>query len=280
MAGKLYAYASRTTSTFVGLTPPLAEDLREMTPLVDWSRTYSALDLARRSVLVDYAEDEFLDALGRNYGVFRFPGLTDDSFRSMIKALAFAPKGTIHTIETVLTYLVGAGNFEVFEDLVNFPNIVFITLDATVDAGSQLGQKFFHARETPTSLTAATVQAQYEPVGLDIDSVLAVYLAPELHHAYFDVGPSAEPGTPWTYTGTQSEVAVVTTNSDGSFRLQDTAGAQVGAQYQRTLRAITNTDVFVAATVRRVSSTADTALQIRFSDGARQIAVGWSATEL
>jgi hypothetical protein len=280
MAGVLYAYTGKTTSSFTGLTPPVAEDLRAMTPLVDWSQSYSAYDLARRALLVDFAEDEYLDALGRNYGVFRFPGLTDDSFRSAIKALAFAPKGTLATITTVLNYLVGPGNFDVFEDLVNFPNCVFITLDATVGAGSQAGKTFFGARETQTSLTAATVQTQYEPVGLDVDSVASIFLAPFLHHAYFDVGPSAEPETPWTYTGAQAEASVVTPNNDGSFRLQDTGGALIGAQYQRTLNATTTTDVFVKAAVRRVSSTVNDALQIRFADGAREIAVGWNATQL
>jgi hypothetical protein len=280
MAGKLYSYSGKTASSFMGLAPPVAEDLRELTPLVDWSRSYSALDLARRSVLVDYAEENYLDALGRNYGVFRFPGLTDDAFRSAIKALAFAPKGTVATIETVLTYLVGPGNFEVFEDLVNFPNEVFVTLDAALSASETEGKTFFNARETQTSLTSSTVQVQYEPVGLGIDSVLGVYLAPELHHAYFDTGPALEPETPWTYTGTEVENTVVTSNGDGSFRVRDTAGAQVGACYQRTLRATTNTDIFALATVRRVAATDNTVLQIRLADGARQITVGWNATQL
>lgn len=280
MAGRLHTYTGKTASTFTGLSPALAEDLRELTPLVDWSRTYSGLDLARRALLVDYAEAEYLDALGRNYGLFRFPGLSDDAYRSAIKALAFAPKGTIRTIETVLDYLVGPGNYEVFEDLVNFPNEVFITLDASLSGTTTTGKTFFNAREQVGSLTSSSLQVQYEPVGLDVDSVLGIFLAPELHRAAFDVGPSAQTETPWTYTGTQAENTVVTSNNDGSFRLQDTAAAQIGAQYQRPLRATTTSDVFVLATVRRVSATDNTALQIRFSDGARQIAVGWNATHV
>lgn len=280
MAGTLHAYSGKTASSFTGLSPVVPAALNELTPLVDWSRSYSGLDLARRALLVDYAEGEYLDALARNYGMFRFPGLDDASWRSAIKALAFAPKGTIQTIETVLTYLVGGGNFEVFEDLVNFPNEVFITLDATFTAAETTGKTYFNAREEQTSLTASTVQTQHEPVALDKDSVVAIYLAPELHHAYFSVGPAAEPGTPWTYTGGQAEGTVVTTNNDGSFRLQDTGGAAIGAQYQRTLRATTNTDIYVLATVRRVTASDNTALQIRFSDGSRQIAVGWNNTQL
>lgn len=280
MAGQLYTYSSKTISTLVGLSPPVVEDLRELTTIVDWSRSFSALDLARRALLVDYAEEEYLDTLGRNYGVFRFPGLDDATFRAAIKALAFAPKGTLATIETVLTYLVGAGNFEVFEDLVNFPNEVFITLDATVGADPTVGKTFFSAREEQTSLTSTTVDLTYAPLGLDTDSVQGVFLAPKLHHAYFDVLPSAEPSTPWTYTGTTAEGTVVTDNADGSFRVQDTSGADVGAQYTRALNAMTTSDIYALATVRRVASTADAALQLRLSDGTRKIAVGWSATHL
>jgi hypothetical protein len=280
MAGVRYSYSGKTPSTLTGLVPSVQETLRELTPLVDGSQSYSALDSARRSTLVAYAEGAYLDALGRNYGVFRFPGLDDDPYRAAIQALAYTPKGTIYAIETLLTFLVGAGNFEVFEDLVNYPNLVFITIDAALAADDPRGTTFFNAREAATSTSTTTVSTVYPVVGSAVDDVLAVFLAPETHHAAFDALPSAEPNTPWTYTGGQAEGTVVTLNGDGSARLQDTSAVLLGAQYERTLRATATTDLFATTTVRRVASGDGRAVGLRLHDGTKAICVGWSATHV
>lgn len=281
MAGQRYSYASADAlpAQFVGLSPALVVDTRDLTPLVDGSRSYSAMDLTRQALLVDYAEGAFLDALGRNYGMFRFPGLSDDAFRSAIKALAFAPKGTLFTIETVLTYLVGAGNFEVFEDLVNFPNIVFVTL-SPAGTDTVVGKTFFGAREVHTLASTTSVVVTYPPVGDAFNSVQAVFLAPDYLHAFFDVKPSAEVETPWTFTGTDSEASAVTLNADGSARLQDVLIVSAGAQYQRTIRALSSSDVFVSATLKVTASSNDDACGIHVKDGSRGIGVGFTPTEI
>jgi len=280
MAGVRYAYTGKTTTTFTGLTPAIQEDLPPMTPLADGSQTYSDLDRARQSLLVDFAEGDYLDTLGRNYGVFRFPGLSDDQYRAAIKALAFMSKGTIFSIETLLTHLIGAGNFEIFEDLVNFPDIIFITIVPAVTGTDSIGSSFFNAREEDPSTSTTTVDLDYPVAGADVDNVQAIYLAPEIHEAHFDVKPSSEPDTPWTYTGTQAEATAVTLNGDGSARLQDTSVVSVGARYFRSIRATSTSNIYAVATVRRIAASTNIALGLRVDDGTKILAIGWNGTQV
>jgi hypothetical protein len=86
--------------------------------VTDYTRDSSSLDIYRRSFLVETAEGPDLDVVGRNVGVLRPPSLgNDEIFRELIKALAYAPRGTIFALELVLDALLGPGNYEIFEDL-------------------------------------------------------------------------------------------------------------------------------------------------------------------
>lgn len=100
--------------TFVDGTP---EDLAPLTEILDYTESFSAIDTLRRSIFVRTATNEDLDALGRNLGVRRAPTQTDSQYRQLIEVMAYTHRGTIKAIEDALTVLVGAGNFEVFEDL-------------------------------------------------------------------------------------------------------------------------------------------------------------------
>lgn len=174
VGGNKHEYTSKNLAQLQGVTPPVAATLRERTPVIDGSRSYSALDSARRMLLVEYAEGEFLDAIGRNYGVERLPGLDDDTFREIVKATAFAPKGTVHSIETLLSLILGEGNYEVFEDLENFPNTVFVTIDSTLSTTTRDGKAYFHAREEQEAVDAVTVDVEYPPAGGSRDAVVSV----------------------------------------------------------------------------------------------------------
>lgn len=281
--GTIHTYSGKTSTSFTGLSPALPEALRVGTIVVDASQSYSALDLARQSMLVDYAEGEYLDALGRNYGFTRLSGMTDAQYRAAIKALAFTPKGTLTSIRTLLDLVLGAGNYDVFEDLINFPNVVFI--DFLLPQGSSLkGKAFLPKRETRTSASTTTVVPTEEVGGIK-DRVFSIKLAPATHYANFDVKPSAEVATPWTYTGTQAEGTAVTLNAgSGTARMQDTSGADVGAQYERTvnLGSDADGDFRFVATMKAVSATSSTALALRISNGERLFGVRWdpSANEI
>ena len=77
----------------------------------------------------------------------------DEVFRAIVKALAYNPKGTIYGLELFLDAAIGSGNYVIFEDLVNFPNEVFIQL---VGAASNIDKFVGKAYLTPQELQPAT----------------------------------------------------------------------------------------------------------------------------
>ena len=142
--GILYYYTGKTLTTLTGIThiaggssvAGTAIQHRSDSAVIDVSLERSAMEKLRRSFFVDYAEEEDLNVIGRNLGVFRIPIFgDDDQYRTVIKYMAYCPKGTIQGIELAMTGLVGAGNFEVYEDLIKYPNTVFIDIDESVVAG-------------------------------------------------------------------------------------------------------------------------------------------------
>ena len=96
----------------------VATDVDELTEIVDYTRNYSAFDQYYRSFVVDHADGQDLDMVGRNVGVPRNPALASDLlYRRLVQAIAYAPRGTIYAMELALEALLGAGNFEIFENL-------------------------------------------------------------------------------------------------------------------------------------------------------------------
>jgi hypothetical protein len=169
--GVLYGYGSKT------LDPPSIDEIfyvdggevryglkRSHTlgaVVTDLSKARSALELSRRGMLVAFALSEDLNAIGRNYGVLRYPFLeSDDIFREIVQALAYNPRGTMFGLELALDAMVGEGNYELYEDLVNFPCTVFVKLigDAAVTDRSE-GKTFLSGPNfyDPTSTTLVTI---------------------------------------------------------------------------------------------------------------------------
>lgn len=103
----------------------------------------SQIQLLRRALLVNYAVDSQLDAVGGNRGIPRPPLTTDaEIYRRVIKSLAFIPKQVLLAYYSLLTAVLGsqesvaqtAGRpWRVFE--VN-PNEVIIELPASIIAGN------------------------------------------------------------------------------------------------------------------------------------------------
>jgi len=120
-------------------------------------------------MLVDYAEEEYLDALGRNHGVSRTGYLTGDdtTFREVVKALSYNPRGTIYGMELALDALVGSGNYEIAEDLISNPCTVYISLVGS--ASTTLvpkGKAFIKGVESQPATGNTTVDVSRIPIAV------------------------------------------------------------------------------------------------------------------
>ena len=106
--GELVNYTAAADGTISGLVrnDAVRETYPRGEPVALWTRDVSDRDLARRALLVDTAEGPFLDVLGSNYGVPRFLDCGDDTYRRLIRALAYqVGKGTRTAIEETLSVL-------------------------------------------------------------------------------------------------------------------------------------------------------------------------------
>lgn len=252
VGGVIYAYGSRTSQTIDDITHIFGgvvqvgtfKDHEIKEAVTDITGAVSAIEQVRRAMIVDYAEAEDLNALGRNLGVLRLPFLTgDDQYRDIIKALAYNPRGTRYGLDLALTAMVGAGNYEVFEDPINSPATVFIKLPAALLAGTISQGKYFVDQVVPRPASAA----QTIPLGTTPLSVGGCTLKPELIETDCRIQkPSGhvieeydgDTGTQlWTFTG-DSEVDDVTLVS-GQY-IDIISGADDNAYYEHPLRLTAN----------------------------------------
>ena len=136
--GVVYYYVSIVDTTIGGLYYinegiiefGLAKIHNIYSEVLNLNEDLNAIQLAKKSLWVDYAEANYLDAIGRKYGLPRKPLYgDDDAYRDIIKAVAFSPRGAIYGIELALDALLGVGNYEIYEDLIKYPNIVFIKIN-------------------------------------------------------------------------------------------------------------------------------------------------------
>ena len=253
--GQLYTYTTKDDLylEFRGLTYREGGEVRagvrvahsSGATIYDASAARSAIDQLRRATLVDYAQAQDLNALGRNLGVMRYPFLSDDDqFRAIIKALAYCPRGTMQAFDLFLGAALGAGNFEVVEDLISHPCTVFVRLlGAVATSALPEGKAYLTGRELRRSTTTSSI-----PYGGGLVSrghVHSVRLADEDHLSDFRLQkPSADviieylgdPGTTvWTWTGADEGTNVtVLPDSEGVEIANPTFGAV--SQYSHTLR--------------------------------------------
>lgn len=161
--GTVYLYGSRTDSTLSDLSCQAVSGtligIQEAhalgAPVLDVSRTSSALDQLRAGVFVGTAVGEDLDVLGRNLGVPRDPSVTDDAhYRQIIEAVAYSPRGTLYALELALNAMVGAGNYQIQEGFPGSLNTVQVSLSAQTFLSQQAqGHTYLDGR---TALVAAS----------------------------------------------------------------------------------------------------------------------------
>lgn len=225
LGGVVYYYTGKTATAFTGITyrdgttpiPGAYKLHAEGSEVVDLNRSRNAMDKVRRAMLVPYADGEDLTTLARNMGVLRLPFASDDEqFRSIIRGLAYNPKGTMYGLELLLDGLVGNGNYEILEDLINYPCTVFIKLsgDLGVNAVSA-GKSYLSDGEVRPAEDQQTVLLEASKNLITVESVMLA----DVNHE-FDMRtqlPSAltiteYPGDnrqAWFYDGTNVEASYV-----------------------------------------------------------------------
>jgi len=130
----------------------------------DLSRNASALDHLRRGFFVDTAIGEDLDIIGRNLGLPKCPGLSQEQWRRIIKATAYLPKQTDHAFyETLNAYFDDDTHFAVYERLLSDPWTVFAEIAVGV-ATSLRGRFCLNGGEPHVTTGLTTVVALYDVI--------------------------------------------------------------------------------------------------------------------
>lgn len=254
--GIVYHYTAKTLTEFSGIYYLSSGNVVTGTaiahkidaPVADINRMRNALERLRRSFLVDYAEETDLAEVGQNLGVPKLPIFeTDDQYRAVIKAVAYSPRGTIYGIEMALEAFLGTGNWEIYEDLIKYPNIVFIILDATAFLKTIFEGKGFMNNEAYAELSGSqdTITLPNEPIS--IESIRLADLGElfdfrdeipsDITYPYY---PEATPDIAFDYQGSISEGTGVSlspgeytqfaiTGGLGTvyYRMQDIHGARI-----------------------------------------------------
>lgn len=294
--GIVYYYTYITPTTIGGLTfiysttsqSGLAKNHNENSEVIDLNRNFSALDKLRRALLVDYAEAEDLDIIGRDLGVPRIPLFgDDDTYREVIKAVAYCPRGTVYGLELALDAILGAGTYEIYEDLIMRPNEVFIKLGDDLLADSPIGKTYL------TNNTYGLVSGSQDTIVLDHTPLKVIWAKLKdlsEHFDFRDNKPSdltyeyyegASPASAFTYNGSISESSAVTVSSglyteisvpssgNAYYDMLDTQGARIEDYSQ----VIFDTTICIPSTATLISGDLD---QICFtiSDGSHHINLG------
>lgn len=195
VGGEVIEATGRTVTTFTGLTRGVDQSRipanhPEGTIVYDISGNTSAVDLLRRGFSVNTAVGEDLDVIGANLGLQRCIGLDEDTWREIIKTIAYLPKQTLDAFRQALTALLGAGNFDVSESLglgspdgppLN-PFQVFVEITAALSTLLR-GRFVLNGGEQQLTTGLTTVVVNNTP-----NHVLGVYLDTELTRRGFRDG--------------------------------------------------------------------------------------------
>jgi hypothetical protein len=174
VSGVVYHYTGKTATTFTGVThisegasaPGAKVGHGQGQSVLDLGNPYNAIQRVRRAMLIEYAEDDDLDVIGRNLAVNRLPFVKgDDQYRAVIKALAYNPRATVYGLELLMDALVGAGNYEIFEDLIQHNNTVFIRILPSAGLETrEAGKMFLGGAEFPKATTQTKAVLSADPV--------------------------------------------------------------------------------------------------------------------
>lgn len=249
-------------------------DHREGTEVIEANRQYSKLDLLRRALLVDYAEDDDLGRVGRRHAVDRPRGMSDDMYRELIKTIAYLERGPVYALELVLDVLYPSGGWDVYQSLVEFPLKVFIRIPGAIGT-NPAGRTFMNARDIKAADTASQVTLSNDPT--TVESVRLSDISSEL---IMSVLPSVD-ADPWAY---QAEVAGIeaTYFSVASDILTQTQNGTDGGRYERSTPEIgpDYTRISSAWRADTLTTVNGEPWQLAIMDGEREYALIWSDTDM
>ena len=296
--GVTYYYTNLTDTTINNLsyynngvlTSGLAKDHSIYSEVVNLNRELSAIDLCRRALLVDYAEGPYLDVIGRRLGVPRKPLYGDDDlYREIIKAIAYSPKGTTYGIELALDALIGAGNYEIYEDLERYPCQVFIKIaDSYYLSDNPYGKTYLsEPLYSVTSGSYDTLSLSYAPKKVayaklkDLSEVFDFRndIPSDVTYSYY---PGAVAASAFTYQGGLPESNVTQTGYHTSF-LAPSSGTlyydmldSQGARIDENSIVSFDANIYIPSTI---TLTSGLLRQISFSihDGTHSINLGFDS---
>lgn len=182
VGGEIMEAATRTQSSpygFVsvirGVDGTAAKAHPAGTIVLDLSQNTSAIHFLRRGFFIDTAVEEDLDVIARNLGVHKCFGLTGETWRRVIKTMAYLPKQPLSAFRDILEALMGnSTSFRVHERPWSDPWTIFAEIDvpANTDDDAVEGHFVLTGGEQQFTTGALTVDVTYE-----VGSVLGVFLA-------------------------------------------------------------------------------------------------------
>lgn len=296
--GVVYYYINKTETSLIGISyiqngssvVGIGKLHNIESEVVDLNGNYSYLDKLRRALLVDYAEGEDLRVIGRDLGV---PYIAlfgdDDTYREVIKSVAYSPRGTVYGIELALDAIIGSGLYEIYEDLIERPCEVIIKLDdAYLIDDNPYGKAYFNevlygvisgsfddivVSYEPTSVASVKLKGLSELFDFRSETPSAS------QYLYYEGGPTS---TAFTYSGSLAEGSAIT-NVSGLYTNFDLTTAPNTAYYTMldTQGArIDNNSIVVLDTVISIPSTSTLTSgkleQISFAigDGSYRVSLG------
>lgn len=174
VGGEIILATGRTLTSFTTLSRGYRTTTPRLHPpgtlVYDLTRNRTALDLVRRGFFVRTARLEDLDVIGRNLGLHKCPGLDEETWRALIQVMAYLPNQPIDSFKRVLDVFPGIGNYEVYEEPITDPNVVFV--DVRIPTASDLRGRFFLNGGEPQLANGAGTQVT---TTYAINAVLGVF---------------------------------------------------------------------------------------------------------
>jgi hypothetical protein len=255
--GVVYHYTGKGVGSLHGITHIFhgetvlgaRKDHVQNAAVLDLGNPYNAIQTLRRTMLVDYAEGVDLSIVGRNLGAYRYPYMAaDETYREVIKALAYNPRGTMLGIKTMLDALLGTGKYEVIEYLPRDPCTIYVKLGTDLLLTDRaIAHAYMESTEGPLAEQETGIW-QLVPLGADPvtrggpESIL--WRDHDFFHEFITADrPSAfeitdydgDTGTtPWFWVG-DDESGKVTPNPPNYVDIEEDAGDTVG-YYKMYLR--------------------------------------------
>ena len=258
------------------------------------SQDWSGLELLRRALLVDYAEGVDLDRVGRNLAVVRPRGTSDAIMRSLIKVLAYLPRGTIYALELVLEAFFPGGGYTnenipypapvdkwlIYEDRVGKNNTVYILPPTLAEGSVSEGRAFWSKEEEATATATTTVDVAITPI-----TVKAIRLRQVYQELEMVTQPSGD--TPaWTYSaegGAAAEGAIFGGSTGALTHTVAGAPSSSSGRYYRTVADLAAPSRYqdweIATWWRRDSSATVNGYpwHVRVRDGEAEVLLEWDA---